>query len=167
MSVLASTLESQSLYKTKWDTGMYNLHFAIRSFSSTTFPGLFFGYFQICCLGNQWFAPRLPVVFVISVVSVISTNPALNSLFVAVWVVFVVFVISVVFVKGGPHANHRFRNTWLSGLFSEKCHVWISHSFHTKFVGQNKLWNPRGLNGNEANVDSSWLKHQDFVWKLV
>ena len=35
-------------------------------------------------LGNPWFAPWIPVVFVISVVSVISTNPTLNSLFVAV-----------------------------------------------------------------------------------
>ena len=35
-------------------------------------------------LGNPWFAPRIPVVFVISVVSVNAANPALNSLFVAV-----------------------------------------------------------------------------------
>ena len=49
------------------------------------------------------------------VVSVISANPALDSLLFAVCVVFVVFVvfmISAVFVKGDPHANHRFRNAW-------------------------------------------------------
>ena len=36
------------------------------------------------CLGNPWFAPRIPVVFVISVVSVISADPALKSLFASV-----------------------------------------------------------------------------------
>ena len=54
--------------------------------------------------------------FVISVIPVISANPALNSLFLAVQVVFVVFVVflfSVVFVKGDPHANHRFGKPWV------------------------------------------------------
>ena len=65
---------------------------------------------------NPWFGE--PVVCTLEFrgfrnfrVSVISANLALNSLFVAVgvvFVVFVVFVISVVFVKGDPHANHRF-----------------------------------------------------------
>ena len=81
------------------------------SASSNILEGLMFGagmLSTLCGLGNPWFAPWIPVVFVIFVVCVISANPALNSLFVAVRVVFVVFVISVVFVKGDPQANHRF-----------------------------------------------------------
>ena len=61
--------------------------------------------------GNTWFAPRVPVVFMISVAPVISANPALISLFVAVWVVFVIFIVfmmSVVFMKGNPNAMHSF-----------------------------------------------------------
>ena len=37
------------------------------------------GCFYTRCSGNPWFAPRIPVVFVISAVSAISTSRALNS----------------------------------------------------------------------------------------
>ena len=66
------------------------------------FPNPLFGEPVVCTLDSRG--------LVISVVPMISLNPALNSLFVAVqlvFVVFVIFVIAIVFVKGGPHANHR------------------------------------------------------------